>query len=441
MGIIANKLNWPQRVLMTSVLICGAGATTQAAHDASATPTPQQASTAETSSSPQQQPNSTGRRLTLQEAFAMADRQNLDLAAARLRHMFAQTGIQIAGERPNPSVSFSATRDAPHESLFFDQPLELGGKRSTRIELAKQGVVLADVEISAIRRQIRRQVRDAFFTAALAIGTAEQESQLVGLAQKLRDTAKARFDAGDVPELEVMQADLELARAQADLEVARQESKVAFGRLSVLLNEPAGTIWDLNTPLDTPTAQVTLPDLVARASDANPDLQHLAQEAAVERSHEKAIRAERVPDVSVEFGADFNSPGDYRAGPRGQLTVALPIFSRYQGELAQSTAAQRQIEAETFAKRRSVAGDVEAAFNELNAKLTEVDLYRRTVIPGGRKLEALAEESYRAGRASILVVLDAQRTVQKNEQDYLQSLFELQQAFADLEEIVGVALD
>jgi outer membrane protein TolC len=63
------------------------------------------------------------------------------------------------------------------------------------------------------------------------------------------------------------------------------------------------------------------------------------------------------------------------------------------------------------------------------------------VIPAGRKLEDLAEQSYTAGRTSILSVLDAQRTVQQNEREYLQSLFELQQAFAELEQIVGVPLD
>ncbi len=386
-------------------------------------------------------PAPSGKRLTLQDAFAKADQQNLDLAAARLKRAVALAGIIIAGQRPNPSVSFSATRDAPHESLFFDQPLELGNKRSSRISEANQEVALSDVEISAAARHLRREVRDAFFAAALASGLTNQQKQLVDLAQKLRDIAKSRFDAGDVPQLEVMQADLELSRAQADHEVARQEEKVAFSRLSTLLNEPAGTNWELITPLDTAPPQVALPDLIARASDANPDLQHLVKEVLVEQAREKIFRSERIPDVTAEFGADFNAPGDYRVGARGQLTVGLPIFSRYQGELAQSSATQKMIEGEILATRRSVSGDVEAAYNELVARQTEVDLYRRTVIPAGRKLESLAEDSYGAGRTSILAVLDAQRSVQLNEHDYLQSLFELQQAFAVLEEIVGAALD
>jgi cobalt-zinc-cadmium efflux system outer membrane protein len=382
-----------------------------------------------------------GRRLTLQEAFSVAEKQNLDIAAARLRRMVALAGITIAGERPNPTVSFGVSRDTPHESLFFDLPLELGGKRRTRMEAARQEAQLTDVEISTVSRQVRRAVRDAFFAAALGAGIVNQQTRLVALAAKLHDIAKARFDAGDVPQLEVMQADLEFARAQADLEVARQESKVAFGKLAALLNESSGMTWELVTPLDTMPQQVGLPDLISRATGANAELQHLAQELKVEQSREKIFRAERFPEVSLEAGADFNSPPDFKTGARGQVTVGLPIFTRYQGELAQSTATQKLIEGQTLATRRSVAGDVEAAYNEFTARLTEVRLYHDTVIPAGRKLETLAEESYSAGRTNILAVLDAQRSVQQNERDYLQSLFELQQAFAQLEEIVGVPLD
>jgi cobalt-zinc-cadmium efflux system outer membrane protein len=381
------------------------------------------------------------RRLTLQEAFAIAERQNLDLVAGRLHRAVSLAGVKIAGERPNPSVIGAATRDTPHESLLFDLPLELGGKRPTRIAEARQEVVLTDIEIATLSRQVRRQVRDAFYTAAQAKSEVDQQIQLADLSRRLRNIANDRFNAGDVPQLEVMQADLELSRAEADRDVAAQEMKVAFAKLNALLNVSSDTQWDLVSPLDTLPQAVTLPDVTARALDSNYDLLHLAQEFKVEQSREKMFRAMRFPEVIIEAGADFNSPPDFEVGARGQLTVGLPIFNRQQGELAQSAANQRLIEAEITAKRRQVSGDVEAAFAELNAKLTQVDLYRRIVIPAGRKLESLTEDSYRAGKANILTVIEAQRTVRQNERDYLQSLLELQKAFSELEETVGVPLD
>jgi outer membrane protein, heavy metal efflux system len=422
-----DSLKWPLRGLL---VFCALGIPSLAVAQSTAAP----ASTAQTSVTQ-------GRRLTLQEAFAIAERQNLDLAAERLHRAVSLAGITIAGQRPNPTVSAGATRDTPHESVFFDLPLELGGQRSTRIAQAKQEVALTDIEITTLARQIRRQVRDAFYSAALAKSEVDQQGQLADLARKLRDIANDRFNAGDVPQLEVMQADLELSRAQADQEVARQEMKVSFAKLAALLNAPASTEWDLVTPLETLPQAVSLPDVSARAADSNYDLTHLTQELKVEQSKEKMYRAQRFPEVSVEAGMDLNSPPDFNVGARGQLTVGVPIFSRYQGELAQSSATQRLIEAEIAAKRRQVAGDVEAVFAELNARLTEVDLYRRVIIPAGRKLESLTEESYRAGKTNILSVIEAQRTVQQNERDYRQSLLELQKAFSELEETVGVPLD
>ena len=55
-------------------------------------------------------------------------------------------------------------------------------------------------------------------------------------------------------------------------------------------------------------------------------------------------------------------------------------------------------------------------------------------------LESLAEESYRAGRTSILAVFDAQRSLRDLRREALQVMLDLQFSLADLEEILGTAL-
>ncbi len=381
------------------------------------------------------------RRLPLAEALTLAERQNLDLAAARLRHAVAAAGIVTAGARPNPTVSFSATRDTPHESVFADLPLEVWGQRGRRIAQAKQELALTDVEILTTERQVRHDVRAAYFAAAFAQYMTQQQSDATALTHKLKDIAQQRFDAGDIPQLEVMQSDLEVARADADQEVAREEEKVAASKLSALLNESSARTWDFGAALEAMPPAATSQDLLQRAMTANSDLQHIAQEENVERANAASLRASRLPEVSVEAGADFNSPPDFKTGARGQLSVGLPIFNRNQGELVASAANLQALEGEAAATRRSVTGEVESAFLEFQARQTEVLLYRDKLVPAARQLESLAEDSYRAGRANILTVIEAQREVQQTQREYLQSLLSLQQAFADLEQIVGVNLD
>src|SRR5581483_5937093 len=101
----------------------------------------------------------TSGRLTLNDVLGLAEQRNLDLAAARAKKAAALAGIAIAKERPNPTVTFSRTRDVPHESVVLDQPFELGLKRSKRIEVAKGETVLNDLETDTLARQIRSKTR------------------------------------------------------------------------------------------------------------------------------------------------------------------------------------------------------------------------------------------------------------------------------------------
>ena len=380
-------------------------------------------------------------RLPIQEALDLADKQNLDLAAARRQRAVALAGIQIARQRPNPSASFTALRDEPHEGLFFDQTVEIGGKRGRRIDVARQEGALTELEIAALARQVRRSTREAYYAAAHARSESDRLERVVEVAKRLAQIAEDRFKTGDVAQLEVIQTGLEVSRAEADLQVARQREKVSISQLNALLNEPASKAWDLAGTLEdnTPTAQ--LQDLISRAYQSNPDLQHLGGEIKVEESRHSLLKAERIPNLDFEAGMDFNSPRDFRYGPRSQISIGLPLFSRNQGEIAQSLANERVLEAETSATERSVAARVEAGFYNLEAQRTQVQLYRDRLLPVARQLQSMAEESYRAGKTGILTAIQAQQAVQSVESSYLQSLEDLQGLYAGLEETVGGAVD
>ena len=380
-------------------------------------------------------------RLTVQEALDLADKQNLDLAAVRRRRAVALAGIRIARQRPNPSANFTTLRDEPHEGLFFDQPLEIGGQRGRRIDVARQEGALTELEIAALARQVRRSVREAYYAAAYTRAESDRLARVVELAKRLRQIAEDRYNTGDVAQLEVIQTGLEVSRAEADLEVARQRERVSLSELNALLNEPATKAWELAGTLEDNTPTARLEDLVSRAYQSNPDLQHLGGEKKVEESRRSLLKAERIPNLDLEAGIDFNSPRDFRYGPRSQISIGLPLFTRNQGEIAESLATERVLEAETAATERSVSARVEAAFYDLEAQRTQVHLYHDRLLPAARQLESMAEESYRAGKTNILTAIQAQQAVQSVESSYLQSLEQLQDLYAGLEETVGGVVD
>jgi cobalt-zinc-cadmium efflux system outer membrane protein len=383
------------------------------------------------------------KKLTLEAALERAQMQNLDLLAARAQRAVAEAGVRVAGQRPNPTAFFGALRDTPHESLFFDQAVEIGPKRGRRIEVARRESALTNADITEVERQVRRSVRDAYFALAHARGATSQRTEALRLAERLQGIARVRFEAGDIPQLEVTQADLEVARAQGDVAVAQQEEKVALSDLNALLDEPATTNWELGDALTVLPPTRPLEELLARAGASNAEVARVLQEEKVQQSRTSLLRAERIPNLGLEFGTDFNAPGPdgFRVGPRGQVSIEVPLFSRNQGQIAQSLAKERALEGQLAAARRAVDARVESAYFDLEARRTQAQLYRDELLPSSKRLEEMAEESYRAGKANILTVLGAQRDVQQVERNYLDSLQATQSAFAQLEEAVGVPLE
>src|SRR5439155_20178657 len=76
--------------------------------------------------------------LDLKTALEVAESSNLELQAGRQQRAIRLAGLRIARQFPNPIISFAAARDTPHESVLWDQALELGGKRGKRIAVGRE---------------------------------------------------------------------------------------------------------------------------------------------------------------------------------------------------------------------------------------------------------------------------------------------------------------
>src|SRR5881397_3633147 len=85
--------------------------------------------------------------LTYEAALDLATSRNLGLEAARRQRAIREAAIRTARQIPNPEVSFEASRDVPHQIATFSLPVEIGGKRSRRVDLAKEELTLADVDV------------------------------------------------------------------------------------------------------------------------------------------------------------------------------------------------------------------------------------------------------------------------------------------------------
>jgi cobalt-zinc-cadmium efflux system outer membrane protein len=374
--------------------------------------------------------------LTFRSALELAIANNLDLAAARRGRAVREAQVQAAGQHPNPDLVFESTRDTPHQMLSLDIPFE-PWKRSRRIDLAREELTLADVEDAAAMQALRRSVRVAFYGLLAAEEGATLAQSMVEVATRVREVAQARFEEGAAPRLDVMQAELGLARTKADLELTRSARLAAQAELNGLLNRPPTRPLAVAGDLAEGAPLPPVEQAVARAAAGNAELRAAEHGVAIEDRRLELLKGERFPTPVFSLGAVFNAPGEFDVGYRAGLSLAVPIFDRNQGQIAGSLALADQARTRRDALRRSVEAKAFAAHARALAQRAQVAAYRETLVPTATTIESLAEEGYRLGRSPVLAVLEAQRTLRDAKSEYLSSLLSLQSALADLEDVLG----
>jgi cobalt-zinc-cadmium efflux system outer membrane protein len=379
--------------------------------------------------------------LTFEEIYDLAERNNLQIAAVRRRRAVAEAAILIAGERPNPDFITTYTRTEPRLNTAVSQVIELGGKRGRRIDVARNELRLTELDLDAALRMLRHDVRAGYFNIGLARNTLVLGQQAVDQAKDLADLARTRFEAGDIAQFEVLQANLAVDRATNDLARLENAERIARATLNQLLNRAPDAPLDLRDSLFVKPMSISTADLIGRALAANVDLRTAEQQIATEQSRLKLARAQRVPDLTLQPGLEsFDSAFPGRPGFNMQVTVPLPIFNRGTAEIKRSSAMLEQLQAERDATRQRVSSDIGRAALNLESARKQVEFYESRLLPEAERVRELANEAYRIGQTSLLSVIDATRNAREVRQAYLQALTDYQTALADLEQAAGVKM-
>src|SRR5262245_41478590 len=378
--------------------------------------------------------------LTYEGAQQVATSRNLAVEAARRQRAIREAAVRAARQLPNPDLSAEITRDVPHQAVNLDFPIEIGGKRGRRVNLAQEELTLAELDVLSELRTVRREVREGFYSLIAADERVRLAEVALDIARRLRDAAQARFETGAAPRLEVLQADLGVTRAETDLDLARSLRAAAASTLNGILNLPAADALAISGSLTDHTSAPTYQEALVLAAASNTDLKSFDRQLAIEQRRVDLLRAERVPTPVFSVGGVFNAPGDFDAGARAGFTVGLPLFSRNQGEIAGSMATMTQLRARRDATQRVVENAVFGVIARIEEHSRQADAYRQRLVTAAAAHELRSEESYRAGRTSVLGVLESQRSLRELRIEALQAMLEMQLSLAELEELLGAPL-
>jgi cobalt-zinc-cadmium efflux system outer membrane protein len=377
--------------------------------------------------------------LTMQAAIERAMAANPTIAAARLRGPINLANLAVARERLNPEGSIELEKETPKEAYGVAVPLELGGKRARRIEVAEATIRAGDAEIAATIAQVRNGVRRAYFGQIVAEQRLTILREQRDISIRTRDTAQARLDAGDVPRLEVMQAQLALAAVENEATAAEGTASAARAALNALLAQPLDTPTVLSTTIDEAAPPTTEAALIF-AQTASTELISLDRQIEAQRARIQLAQALRVPDLTPTFTLTHRAEPEFTYGWRAGAAVTLPLFTTHRAGVLVEQTTLDQLTAQRQATLLRIQGEVTAASERAQAQRQLFVRYRDQIIPQAQQVEQLAQDAYQLGQTGIgplLLALQATRDVRLRSLD---AIDQFQTALADLERAMGAPL-
>jgi cobalt-zinc-cadmium efflux system outer membrane protein len=171
-----------------------------------------------------------------------------------------------------------------------------------------------------------------------AVGAKERGQlarEAVNVVATVRDTAQQLFDAGEVPQVDLLCADFELRRATNRLTLAEASAGTAARSLALLIGAAPSATLNATDSLLLDFVTKTLDELVPAARANRPDVK--TAEGAVEAANAslRLVEAERfVP--SLTFSASYGEAAEFDATNRRVLfgvSVPLPLWNRREGSV------------------------------------------------------------------------------------------------------------
>lgn len=389
--------------------------------------------------------------VSLEEAIALALKQEPSLRAARTDIEAAVARRQQAALRANPTATFER-REEPggtdnQTSIGLQLPLELF-RRGARIAAADREVGVWRSEVADRERRLAADVRARYGEVLVGIRELVVLDELLAATQRQLELVGARAKEGAAPPLERDLLDVEVRRLVSDrrLQVGRVDAGlVELKRIvglapdapmtvretleAVVTRESAAPVQD---PADTDAVIRKRPDVLnaeARISAADARIRQSASEGRFDVS---------IFGTYMRMDAGFPQTGFAPGGGlervrglfnyvAGGAMVMIPLLNRNQGAVAAARAEHAGAAAARDAAVLQALADLAAARIEDASAREVVAQYLAGAQRLARQNLTVVGQTFELGRATVFDVLTEQRRyleVEKSFTDALRSAFE-----------------
>lgn len=381
------------------------------------------------------------------DALRFALQNNPMLAAVREQRGFARGAVVIARTYPwNPvfqlfqmGVSGPKSHDIVKHSFTeatMRLDLEIRGQGQHRRAAAEALATRTEWDIATQELLVSVATNRAFNTVVYRQRKLHVLEDTVALSEQVADQVKKLVDLGRLRPADLVVARTELDAARAQL--GQGKTALAFARSD--LRRQFGTFddsFEVKGELDLPVPTTDFDVYAKAALERRPDLQARKLMVAEAQARLRLQVADRFGNPSVGPAFEYDDSGNTFMGM--WLFTPIPVLNTRKGEIMQAQATVARAIADVHQFEVQSAQDVQAALARLIEAQKWADSYKAEVLPSLRKADQDMRKLLDQNEPGVDVVkvIGVQRNYLAAFSTYLDALFEVSQARADLAAAVG----
>ena len=315
------------------------------------------------------------------------------------------------------------------------------GRTPNTVKINRENTKASEQDLITTKQTVVFNVKQAYFGVIQALRIVGVAEETVRQIQEHLNQARAFLRAGTVPEIDVSQAEVDLATAELALIRARNGFQIA----QVTLNNAMGLQESLSFPiedtLEFKKLEITLEEILRAAYERRPEILQLKARQLGQEATVKVAQASYYPILSGN--ATYVYHGIHAYELYWDLTVGatltIPIFSGFSSpnQVAEAKANLKNLKAQEEATRQNVRLEGEQAYLLLKEAEEGVRVTEKGLAQAEKKY-GLATGRYNAGVGSPLEVTDAEVSLANARVDYIQSLVGYKIAEARIEKAMGL---
>ena len=376
--------------------------------------------------------------LTYRQYMERVAEGNLEYASEKLNVPAAKAEVTAAKVFNDPNLSVSYFNNE-NNSLQMGEGVEVElsktfsfGKRGANISLARSESELTEALLADYFRK-QHELYKVKENAYENIRT-------------LAESDSIRFSLGQIREVDATQSRVEAGVLRNELLQAGAELKNAFSNLNFLTGTfSTDTLFHPEAELRTEPRDFILADLITAASEGRTDLVAALKNKEVAARALKVARRERNTDVDLSIAVSRNARVYNEEAPAPPFTgvtagIAVPLkFSNFnKGTVRAARYREQQAEAQYKQALLQVQTEVMQAYRNYQSFAEQVNHYEDGLLRQAREVMDGKIYSYNRGEVSLLEVLDAQRTYDEVQAQYIETLFNYSSALVELERSTGI---